>query len=59
MTENRLLEQEVIAKEMVSENEDVDIEEVLINLTIQQSVHQAALAVGAKIMQQSLVDYIR
>ena len=44
---------------MVSENEDVDIEEVLINLTIQQSVHQAALAVGAKIMQQSLVDYIR
>ena len=59
MTENRLLEQEVIAKEMVSENEDVDLEEVIINLTIQQSVHQAALAVGAKIMQQSLVDYLR
>lgn len=59
MTENRLLEQEVIAKELVSENEDVDLEEVLIELTIQQSVHQAALAVGAKIMQQSLVDYLR
>lgn len=59
MIENRLMEQEVIAKQMVSENEDVDLEEVLINLTIQQSVHQAALAVGAKIMQQSLVDYLR
>ena len=44
MVENRLLEQEVIAKEMVSENEDVDLEEVFIKLTIQQSIHQAALS---------------
>ena len=59
MVENRLLEQEVIAKEMVSENEDVDLEEVFIQLTIQQSIHQASLAVGAKIIQPTLMDFLR
>ncbi|HVH96316.1 MAG TPA: flagellar hook-associated protein FlgL, partial [Bacillus sp. (in: firmicutes)] len=38
MVENRLSEQEVIAIEMVSKNEDVDLEEVFIQLTIQQSI---------------------
>ena len=59
MVENRLLEQEVIAEEMVSENEDVDLEEVFIQLTIQQSIHQASLAVGAKIIQPTLMDFLR
>ena len=48
MVENRLLEQEVIAEETVSENEDVDLEQVLIHLTIQQSIHQASVSRGCK-----------
>jgi flagellar hook-associated protein 3 FlgL len=59
MVENRLSEQEVIAIEMVSKNEDVDLEEVFIQLTIQQSIHQASLAVGAKIIQPTLMDFLR
>ncbi len=43
----------------MSNNEDVDLEEVIIDLTIQESVHRAALAVGARIVQPSLMDFLR
>ncbi|MCM3760913.1 flagellar hook-associated protein FlgL [Alkalihalobacillus oceani] len=59
MMESRLMEQEVSAKNIMSNNEDADIEQVIINLTIQETVHRAALAVGARIIQPSLLDFLR
>lgn len=59
MVQFRLLEQEVVAKETLSNNEDIDLEEAIIELTIQQSVHRASLAVGAKIIQPTLMDFLR
>lgn len=59
MVENRLMEQEVIAKETVSENEDMDMEKVLIELTISESLHKASLAVGARLIQPTLMDFLR
>lgn len=59
MMENRLWDLEIIAKKVMSDNEDIDMEEVFINLTIQQSVHRAALAAGARILQPSLMDFLR
>lgn len=59
MIENRVLEQEVIAKRIMSENEDADMEQVIIDLTTQESVHRAAMAVGARIIQPSLLDFLR
>ena len=59
LVQSRLMEQEVIAKETVSENEDIDLEKVYIDLTIAQSLHQASLAVGAKLIQPTLMDYLR
>lgn len=59
MVENRLLEQEVIAKKTVSENEDIDFEKVIIDLTIQESLHKASLAVGARLIQPTLMDFLR
>lgn len=59
MVENRLLEQEVIAKKTVSENEDIDLEKVIIDLTIQESLHKASLAVGARLIQPTLMDFLR
>lgn len=59
MIEQRVMEQRVIANRILSENEDADMEEVIINLTIQESVHRAALAAGARIIQPTLMDFLR
>ncbi|WP_100405458.1 flagellar hook-associated protein FlgL [Bacillus solitudinis] len=59
MIENRLMQQDVNAKRIMSDNEDVDMEKVIIDLTIQESVHRAALASGARIMQPTLMDFLR
>lgn len=42
-----------------SQAEDADLAEVVMNLKTQEAVYQAALAAGARIMQPSLLDYLR
>ncbi|TYR80123.1 flagellar hook-associated protein FlgL [Priestia megaterium] len=59
LVENRISSQEITANRMLSENEDADIEEVITELTIQESVHRASLAVGAKLIQPTLLDFLR
>ncbi|KPD00119.1 flagellar hook-associated protein FlgL [Geobacillus sp. BCO2] len=44
---------------MLSDNEDVDLEKVITDLKTQESVHRAALAVGARVIQPTLVDFLR
>ncbi|MFP3508786.1 flagellar hook-associated protein FlgL [Peribacillus sp. SIMBA_075] len=56
---DRLKQQEVFATEILSKNEDVDIEKAIMDLTTQESIHSAALSIGAKIMQPSLLDFLR
>lgn len=56
---DRLKQQEVFATEILSKNEDIDIEKAILNLTTQESLHNAALSVGAKIIQPSLLDFLR
>jgi len=58
LMEDRLSKQEVFAKDVLSANEDVDVEKVIVELTTQESVHRAALAVGARIIQPTLVDFL-
>jgi flagellar hook-associated protein 3 FlgL len=55
----RVSEQEVIANRILSDNEDADIERVITDLKMQETVHRAALGVGARIMQPSLMDFLR
>ncbi len=43
----------------ISENEDVDLPATILNLQAQQVGYQAALAASAKILQTSLVDFLR
>lgn len=59
MMEHRLDTQEVISKKQMSENEDIDIEKVITEMITQESVHRVALSVGARIIQPSLVDFLR
>ena len=56
---DRLKQQEVFATEILSKNEDIDIEKAILNLTTQESIHNAALSVGAKIIQPTLLDFLR
>jgi flagellar hook-associated protein 3 FlgL len=59
MVESRLDQQEVTATQVLSDNEDVDMEKVIMDLTNQESVHRAALSVGSRIMQPSLLDFLK
>jgi len=59
LMEDRVNQQEVIANRILSDNEDADIERVITDLKTQESVHRAALAVGARIIQPTLVDFLR
>jgi len=43
----------------ISESEDVDLPEAIMNLQAQQVAYQAALGAAAKIQQTSLVDFLR
>lgn len=56
---DRLGTQEVIAQKILSNNEDVDMEKVILDFTTQESIHNAALSVGSKIIQTSLIDFLR
>jgi flagellar hook-associated protein 3 FlgL len=55
----RVGEQEVIAHRILSDNEDADIERVITDLKMQESVHRAALSVGSRIIQPTLMDFLR
>jgi flagellar hook-associated protein 3 FlgL len=55
----RVSEQEVIANRILSDNEDADIERVITDLKMQESLHRAALGVGSRIMQPTLMDFLR
>ncbi|MFJ7825296.1 flagellar hook-associated protein FlgL [Psychrobacillus sp. NPDC096623] len=56
---NRLATQEVVVTKQLSDNEDIDYEKVITEMVTQESIHQASLSVGAKIIQATLVDFIR
>jgi flagellar hook-associated protein 3 FlgL len=59
MIDDRLSSQEIIANRVMSDNEDAEIEKVITDLKTQESVHNAALGVGARIIQPTLLDFLR
>lgn len=59
LTENRTNYDLVNYTELMSKNEDVDIAETIMNLKNEENVYQASLAGGARIIQQTLIDFLR
>lgn len=59
MVDERLAYQEYVATKILSDNEDAHLEEVITQLITAESVHRAALGVGARIIQPSLLDFLR
>ena len=43
----------------ISEQEDIDFPETIMNMQAQQVAYQSALAAAAKVTQVSLVDFLR
>lgn len=59
LTINRIDDDTINLTELMSKNEDADIAEVIMNLKMEEYVYQASLSGGAKIIQPTLVDFIR
>ena len=45
--------------ELLSQSEDIDLAEKMMEFSVMSTVYQASLSTGAKILQPSLLDYIR
>lgn len=58
LTYDKLLDQRVDTEEKLSDNEDVDIADAYINLTQADNLYQASLSATAKILGNSLLNYI-
>lgn len=57
--DTRLQELEESSMTLLSETEDADMAETLVEYSMQQSVYQSALRAGANITQASLLDFLR
>jgi flagellar hook-associated protein 3 FlgL len=56
---SRLAQIEESATSMLSNTEDADMAKVLTDFSTQQAVYQSALQAGARIVQTSLLDFLR
>ncbi|NHM28193.1 flagellar hook-associated protein 3 [Desulfofundulus sp. TPOSR] len=56
---SQLQDQEVRLTQVLSNLEDADVARVAVDLSRQQLAYQAALAAGARILETSLLDYLR
>jgi len=58
LTTNRIQDDTLNLKDLLSKNEDADIAEVITNLKMEEYVYKASLSGGAKIIQPTLVDFL-
>jgi flagellar hook-associated protein 3 FlgL len=59
LTQSRYAAQTIAMGDQLSKIEDVDMAEAITSLTMRESVYKAALATGARVIQPSLVDFLR
>ena len=59
LTKSRVTEQKTNFKSLKSNNEDIDLEEVVIGYSSAELVYNASLSAASKVVQQTLLDFIR
>ncbi len=59
LTSNRLENDYLNFSKLMSKNEDADLAETIINLKNEENVYRASLAGGARIIQPTLIDFLR
>ena len=56
---NRLEDDMINLKDILSKTEDIDVAEVIMELKMQENVYMTSLAAGTRIIQPSLLDFLR
>lgn len=59
LVENRILDEVASLKQLRSETGDVDMADAITQIKMKENILQAALSTGARVMQVSLIDFIR
>lgn len=57
--DNRIKDLDLNLNALSGKTEDADMAEVIMNLNISQNVYQASLSAGARVIQPSLLDFLR
>lgn len=58
LTKSRVTEQKTNFKSLKSNNEDIDLEEVVIGYSSAELVYNASLSAASKVVQQTLLDFL-
>lgn len=59
LQQSRLESTQISYTSLLAQNEDADMAEVIMQLKMQENVYRASLAAGSRIIQPSLVDFLR
>ena len=59
LIKDRLSNEETNVTQLMADNEDADVAKVITELKMQENVHRAALGAGSRIIQPSLLDFLR
>ena len=59
LTTKKLTSQDLSIQELITKNEGINPAEVITNLKTEENIYRASLATGAKIIQPSLIDFLR
>ncbi|SNX53128.1 flagellar hook-associated protein FlgL [Thermoanaerobacterium sp. RBIITD] len=59
LTKNRLQSDNYNFTTLLSKNEDADMAQVITNLKMDENVYRASLAAGARIIEPSLIDFLK
>lgn len=59
LAQSRLEDSNINFQTLLTKTEDIDAAEVITNLQMQENVYKAALSAGARIIQPTLVDFLR
>jgi len=58
LTESRLSTQQVDFEDLLSQNEDADIAETVVNYSSMEVIYNASLSAAAKVVQNTLLDFL-
>jgi flagellar hook-associated protein 3 FlgL len=58
LTANRLDDENLNFTKLLTDNEDIDYEKIIMELTNNESVYNASLSIGMRVIQKSLVDFL-
>lgn len=59
LVKSRIEDDNLSFTKLLTQNEDVDMAEVIMNLKNQENVYRASLSVGARVIQPTLLDFLR